>query len=259
MLAKFYFYIRIILNKLLVEKFYYRKSDKLICLSHSMREVVVEKFCVPREVCEVFYPFISISNDFRSGKKAGLENIFEEGFKHIVYSGALGEKQQPHELYEFFLKLSTSSQNIKCHIFSRGPIFNELVKLSAESGSANLYFHDLVPEKDLDALFLNSTVQVIPQSAGTGAGAFPSKLPNLLAHGVPVFAICDEGSELAIVLSKVSSAKAVHSWEVESMEGAMYDFLEKIENISHEEIFVENKETILKEFDVDRFIKSLAV
>ena len=43
------------------------------------------------------------------------------------------------------------------------------------------------------------------------------------------------------------------------MEGAMYDFLEKIENISHEEIFVENKETILKEFDVDRFIKSLAV
>ena len=239
-----------------VEKLVYRKCNKLVCLSHSMKDAVIQKYGVMEEQCEVFYPFVSASNAINAEKISGLREIFDVGIKHIVYSGALGEKQQPFELYEFFLKLSSASENVKCHIFSRGPIFNELLNRSRES-KGGVYFHDLVSEKDLDSLFYNSTVQVIPQSPGTGAGAFPSKLPNLLAHGVPVFAICDKGSELDIVLGKVSSAKATYSWDVGDMEMAMYDFLERIDGLTHEEMYLENKSAILKEFDVDRFIKSL--
>lgn len=245
------------------EKFAYRNCDRLICLSHSMREVIINKFDVSRDKCAVFYPFVSIPNDFSYHENidSRLEDRFEKGFKHVVYSGALGEKQQPFKLFDFFLKLSASAQNIKCHIFSRGPVFNELVRLSSEDQKVNenLYFHDLVPEKELDALFHNSTVQVIPQAPGTGAGAFPSKLPNLLSHGVPVFAICDQGSELETILQKVDSAKTINSWELEAMESAMYEFLACIDGQSHEENFMTNKKTILNEFDADSFIESLTV
>ncbi len=241
----------------LVEKNIYKKCDRLICLSHSMRDEVIKNYTVDREKCEVFYPFVSLSRKDDDLDPESLRAIFEDGFQHIVYSGALGEKQQPYNLYDFFQKLSLSSSSIKCHIFSRGPIFNGLLSREKVSSNNRVMFHDLVDENDVSALFAHSTVQVIPQSPGTGAGAFPSKLPNLLAYGVPVFAICDQGSELDRVIKKVKSAKAIHTWDSQIMVSEMQGFLDKYKNANHEAIYLDNKNTILKEFDVDYFVKSL--
>ena len=240
----------------LVEKNIYKKCDKLICLSHSMKDEVVKKYAVDKGKCEVFYPFVSLSQRKDDGS---LREIFEDGFQHVVYSGALGEKQQPYDLYDFFQKLAVSSSLIKCHIFSRGPIFNELLSRVKVYEKNNVMFHDLVDESNVSALFSCSTVQVIPQSPGTGAGAFPSKLPNLLAHGVPVFAICDQDSELDRVIKKVRSAKAIHTWDRQNMIGEMKSFLDSLKKTTHEANYQDNRCTILKEFDVGHFISRLSL
>ncbi len=241
----------------LVERNIYKKCDKLICLSHSMKNEVVKKYAVDKGTCEVFYPFVSLSQKKDDLDQDCLKEIFEDGFQHVVYSGALGKKQHPYDLYNFFQKLAVSSSLIRCHIFSRGPIFNELFSRAKVYAKNNVMFHDLVDESDVSSLFSRSTVQVIPQSPGTGTGAFPSKLPNLLAHGVPIFAICDQDSELSRVISKVILAKAIHSWDSLNMVSEMHDFLDVLKKTTHEEIYLENKNTILKEFDVDSFISSL--
>ena len=241
----------------LVEKNIYKKCDKLICLSHSMKDEVVKNYAVDKGKCEVFYPFVSLSQRKNDLDPNCLSKIFEDGFQHVVYSGALGEKQQPYELYDFFQKLTLSSALIRCHIFSQGPIFNELLSRAKVFANNNVLFHDLVDESEISALFSNSTVQVIPQSSGTGAGAFPSKLPNLLAHGVPVFAICDQDSELDRVIKKVRSAKATHTWDRQNMISEMLSFLDMLKKTTHEENYLENKSAILKEFDVDYLISRL--
>ncbi len=242
-----------------IEKLVYRRCDRLVCLSYSMRDIISMKYNISKEKCDVFYPFISSPKALDLENSEALDDMFENDFNHIVYSGALGEKQKPHKLFEFLCDLSGSVSTIKCHIFSRGPFYEELIKRSQEERREGVLFHDLVPEENLPELFNKSTVQVIPQASGTGAGAFPSKLPNLLAHGVPIYTICDKGSELDVMINKINFGISVHSWEKENMRSAMLKLLEKIEGRSHEQISSENNENILKEFDVKNFIASLTI
>jgi hypothetical protein len=63
----------------------------------------------------------------------------------------------------------------------------------------------------LAELYQRSTVQLIPQAEGTGSGAFPSKLPNLLVTGAYVFAICDLDSELSVIIKDSGCGEATNS------------------------------------------------
>jgi len=161
--------------------------DKLICLSKSMKQVVTESYWIDKRKCNVHYPFPTLADKERS--RSDLEAYFPEGFHHVVYAGALGEKQRPRELLEFFKQLCQRRKDIMCHVFSAGPYFKLIQKEMQVLRTDRLFLRGLVPEEELAELYERSTVQVIPQAGGTAAGAFPSKLPNLFATGVPVFAI----------------------------------------------------------------------
>jgi glycosyltransferase involved in cell wall biosynthesis len=65
----------------------------------------------------------------------------------------------------------------------------------------------------LQELYARSDVQVIPQELGTGDGSLPSKLPNLMAEGVPVFVICDDGSEVGRLVQSASAGYVANTWE----------------------------------------------
>jgi colanic acid biosynthesis glycosyl transferase WcaI len=47
--------------------------------------------------------------------------------------------------------------------------------------------------------------------AGTSEGSLPSKLPNLLAAGVPVFAICEPQSEIVRLLRQAGASAGDHA------------------------------------------------
>jgi hypothetical protein len=57
-----------------------------------------------------------------------LKNILPNNQHNIVYSGALGEKQNPNELLNVYDYISKNISNIVCYFFSQGPIFEELNK-----------------------------------------------------------------------------------------------------------------------------------
>jgi len=239
----------------LVESFALGKCDRLVCLSESMRNVITEKYGIPEQKCSVHYPFVSTA--YVTRKTNQLSDIFDENHLHVVYSGALGEKQKPVEISEFFQLLCKSRKNLKCHIFSRGPLFDKVRRCASLNNVDRMFFHDLVPEELLTELFDRSTVHVIPQAEGVSAGAFPSKLPNLLAHGVPVFAICDKNSELATVVTKMGYGKYVDVWDMPTLVAQMASFFMEIEGVSHSEIREKNEKSLLEMFSVDDLVVNL--
>lgn len=238
-----------------VESFAFSKCDRLVCLSESMRNVIVEKYRISERKCSVHYPFVSTA--YSTSNTNQLSDIFDENHLHVVYSGALGEKQKPAELSEFFQLLSTSRKDLKCHIFSRGPLFDKLRRNASLSSVDRVYFHDLVPEELLTELYDRSTVHIIPQSEGVSAGAFPSKLPNLLAHGVPVFAICDTSSELATVVAKMGYGRHVDTWDIPTLVDEMASFLVDIGEVSHSDIRSRYGKSLLGTFSVDNLVENL--
>ncbi len=189
-----------------VERRALRACDRVVCLSESMRDVLVDDYGIEAARCVVRYPFVTLPE--RPAVEDRLGALFADGRRHVVYAGALGEKQRPDDLLALFRALLRHDPSIHCHVFSGGPLMAALRAEVEREGTPGLFCHDLVPDDQLVHLYAHSTIQVIPQAPGTGAGAFPSKLPNLLAMGVPVFALCDEDSELARVLAEAGAGRA---------------------------------------------------
>jgi hypothetical protein len=183
-----------------VERRSFANCDRLIFLSHSMAERAIRDYDLRRDICSVHYPFQTLPTH-KTKITSTLEQTLPATCLNVVYSGALGDKQSPDELLRFMVDVQRRYSNAQCHIFSAGPHFERLKH--AFQGRVDCYvnFHPLVDEEELGELYARSAVQIIPQAGGTADGALPSKLPNLLAAGVPVFAICDEDSEVARILA----------------------------------------------------------
>ncbi|MEO0425441.1 MAG: glycosyltransferase [Pseudomonadota bacterium] len=207
-----------------VERAVLRRCDRLIALSGAMREALVERYGVPRERIDVAYPFETLGE--LPPPAQALAQEMPASQRHVVYSGALGEKQMPALLASVFAHLSAAAPDLVCHIFSAGPTF-EALRIEHDR-HPRLRFHPLVPEAQLAELYARSTLQVLPQAPGTGAGAFPSKLPNLIAAGVPVFALCDGDSEVAQVLREAEAGTSIAGEEAAAIAAALKIYLDQL-------------------------------
>jgi colanic acid biosynthesis glycosyl transferase WcaI len=209
-----------------VESTVFKRCNHLIFLSNSMLDRAIKTHNLDQAQCSysVHYPFsnISFSENDKDLDCNFIADLFPDPFVHVVYSGALGEKQNSNGLMNFFQSLTETLSNVRCHIFSGGPIFRSLKETKS---SSTIFFHDLVPEKYLGKLYSYSDVHIIPQAPNTSDGSLPSKLPNLIQYGVPIFAICDENSELSKIISESKIGCSVHSWDTDILVSKFNDFM----------------------------------
>jgi glycosyltransferase involved in cell wall biosynthesis len=200
-----------------IEKRCFRVCDGLIFLSSSMARRAIAEYKLIEQRCSVCYPFVAIA-DGSENSTALAEVLLPDRF-NVVYSGALGKKHNAASLFEFMNAVAHSQSNVVCHIFSAGPLFEDLRLVNQGLASCKVQFHDLVPADHLAELYARSDLQIIPQAADTGDGSLPSKLPNLLAAGVPVFAICEVGSELGDLVIEADAGIVANSWDIASLTG----------------------------------------
>ena len=213
-------FFRQIVGKLIrpIEKKALQRCDRLMFLSNAMMQFALDNYGLDREKCDVAYPFQSLSE----GGSGKVPPALLAHKKSLVYSGALGEKQAPDDLLELMDVFARRHEDYGVMVFSNGPIFDSLKEQYATSGSP-VEFHDLVPDDELEGLLRTSTIQIIPQKPSVSHGAFPSKLPNLIAIGTPVFAITDKGSEVDHILSRYSMGKTTHNWNAATTIRALED------------------------------------
>ena len=225
-----------IVNKLVsffinkIESRCYNSCDKLIFLSNEMNEVAKKLYNLHPSKLETQYPFHSLKNEITND----LGSVLVEKNVNIVYSGALGEKQNPKGLYNFFNFASSKIENVYFHFFSQGNVFNELKN---DNKNDRIKFHNLVEQKNLEELYLRSDIQIIPQLPETSKGSLPSKLPNLLVSGCDILVITDKGSEIE-KLFRINNFKGVTtSWENENLlEIVKYILKNKNENKNQKKI-----------------------
>ena len=202
-----------LLSKLIavIEARSFRRCQSLIYLSHEMMELASNQYRLSDIRQQVCYPFVTIDR-FEDSDKLDATIPRRNDEIRLVYSGALGAKQNPNGLYELLNTASLAIDDCTAYIFSAGPEFERLRSLYGNK--SNVLFRPLVGEKYLPELLLRSTVQIIPQAAGTSGGSLPSKLPNILASGAGVFAITDENSELERMLLAVEGTQVSNTWSV---------------------------------------------
>lgn len=190
-----------------VERTSFQYCDQLIFLSEEIKESAKNSYQLDPKRLKVQYPFITI--DIKN-KTSDLDTLLTPDNKHVIYSGALGEKQNPIKLYELFSFCTQDMNDVQFHFFSDGFIFESL---RVQNQNPNIHFHNLVPKNNIEELYRKSNLQIIPQKPGTSKGSLPSKLPNLLAINCPVLCLTDEGSEIDILFQKYNLETTLNTWE----------------------------------------------
>ncbi len=200
-------------------------SSHLIFLSEAMQEAAVNLYGVDPSESSICYPFSTLDT---SADSSGAP-ILDPDFQSVVYSGALGEKQDPMALYDLMDRIASEMDGVKAYIFSAGSYFQDLKAKAAAAGS-KLEFRDLVPIEDLAKLLDESDLQIIPQKLGFSDGAFPSKLPNIVESGTAVLAITDPDSELNSMVSRYPLGETLNDWDIDAALRASRRLLDKTQD-----------------------------
>ena len=237
----------------ILEKWSLKSCDKLIFVSQSMRNRALGDYRIDSQKTIYCYPFVSLDKSINSNV---LDDKFIKGKKHIVYSGALGEKQDPLILVEVFNQLLKKRQDVCCHIFSRGPWFNRL-KSDFTKNKKKVFFHDLVDEENLYELYVRSNVQIVPQKSGTGDGAIPSKLPNIISAGVPIFSISDPESELSKIVQESMIGNNCNSWDIDEIVQQLSDFIDRSCKVTHKDREQLVNNYVIKNFNINNLIEGI--
>jgi len=204
-----------------------RSCDKVIFLSEEMKEAAKSSYHLEDYKLEVQYPFVNL-NTAKSSEE--LDIILSKDKRHVVYSGALGEKQNPDKVYEFYNFASKKIKNTEFHFFSQGNIFEYLKN---KNKNDKIKFHDLVPERNLLELYKKSSAQIVPQSPGTSKGSLPSKLPNLLISGCNILVITDKNSEIEQLFHKYNLKSVATLWDNKELCKMLEGLIENKENANH--------------------------
>src|SRR5665213_2398700 len=202
-----------------VESRAFRSQDLCIFFSGDMARVAQNAYRLDPARIAVQYPFVTLSRKRTSFGHPPVARRLIEMFPpeklHVVYSGALGFKQNSEQLIAFMQAAAQRHPELQFHVLSGGPFFDELSARYQQLPGPRVQFHPLVAEQDLEELYARSAIQVIPQADGTEAAALPSKLPNLLAAGVHLLAICNEDSEVGRLIQQARTGSIVEQWEQE--------------------------------------------
>lgn len=230
-----------------------RKCQHVYFLSETMRQRCIGDYGIEGHRSTVSYPPVTIDRVLPNAD--ALASTFPSEFKHVVYSGALGEKQNPEILVQAFATLVALRADVICHVFSAGAVY-EALKRSA-TFHERIRFHPLVESHHVPEMYERSHIQIISQARGTSDASLPSKLPNLLAAGVPIFAICESSSEVAELIRTYSAGHIHSTWDATSIGLALRTYLDKVQALSHRDRRTSNSSQLARDFSIDKLLKSL--
>ncbi|HEX2853315.1 MAG TPA: WcaI family glycosyltransferase [Opitutaceae bacterium] len=149
----------------------------------------------------------------------------KDGALLAVYAGNLGKKQSLEILGEASRLLAADpgagNEAVRLIVAGDGAGRADLERALKASGFAGVRLLPLLSDADYESLLAAADVALITQAAGTGQFFFPSKLLSVLAAGLPVVAVADEGSELACAVREGEFGCIVPPGDAAGLAGAL--------------------------------------
>ena len=200
-----------------VESRVFRSQDLCIFFSEDMARIAQQSYDLDPSKIAVQYPSITLPASYSAIAAAStahhLDSVLPREKLHVVYSGALGYKQNSQQLVALMQAAAERHPEVQFHVLSGGPFYESLRAEYEQRPEPRVKFHPLVAEQDLAELYARSAIQIIPQAEGTESAALPSKLPNLLAAGVHLLAICSSGSEVERMIQLAGTGSIATRWD----------------------------------------------
>jgi len=102
--------------------------------------------------------------------------------KKIVYAGLLGVAQG---IYSILRNVDFKKLSVEFHIYGDGSEKKLIKDYIIQNPKSNIYFHGLISKADLNLILPSFYASIIPLKTSI-YGAVPSKIFELISHGVPI-------------------------------------------------------------------------
>ena len=163
------------------ERFIIRKADYVSSISEGMIKKIKIKY--NRQV--ILFPNWTDTKQFYPiGNKEEIKKQynFSESDKIVLYSGAIGEKQDLHTLIYCAKELSFR-HDIKFVICGSGPYQQQLIDLAQQTGICNVIFMPLQPKEKFNQFLNMADLHLVLQKCNVSDIVMPSKLTTIFSVG----------------------------------------------------------------------------
>jgi colanic acid biosynthesis glycosyl transferase WcaI len=204
-----------------LERFVYRKGEKIAVIAPRMRQRLLEKG-VPSDKVEVVPNFVDIGdmsplpkdNDF--SRRHGIHAKFV-----ISYAGNMGSAQGLESFIDS-AALLWDEAGIHFMMLGDGILRESLKKRVEKLGLNNFTFLLYQPYSTMPQIYAGSDICLVPQTALTGCDAIPSKVYRIMACARPVLAATDPESDLAHLIKDAGCGETVPPGGASDLAYAIY-------------------------------------
>lgn len=203
-----------------IENYTYAHADKIIVISESMKQNIMEKG-VPEDKITVVSNWI----DTEATKPVPKEEnrLFEElGIARdkftVVYAGNFGKAQGAQVVLDAAEKLA-DRDDVQFAIFGGGAEFAAAKERAATM--KNVIIHPLLPQERVPEVYSLGDVALITCKKGVGNSGMPSKTWSIMACNTPIIAAFDTDSELAEVIARANAGLAVEPENADALTEAI--------------------------------------
>lgn len=238
-----------------IENYTYKSADKIIVISESMKQNILEKG-VPEEKVVVVSNWI----DTEATKPVAKEEnrLFEEfGLSrdkfNVVYAGNFGKAQGADVVLETAEKLK-DNEKIQFVVFGGGAEF-EKAKERAERLN-NVIINPLLPVERVPEVYSLGDVAIITCKKGVGTSGMPSKTWSIMACNTPIIAAFDTDSELADVIKKANAGVCVDPEDADKLANVILEMADgrKDEFVGGREYTLQNAS---KEICIAKYVETI--
>ncbi len=202
-----------------IERYMYRRADRLSVITPSFRDNLIEKGVDPGKI-EVIPNFV----DVESIKPMPKENTFarEHGLIDrfvVTHSGNIGYVYDLEAMLKAADKLDPGFLFL---IVGDGVAKPGLLRVAEELGLGDkVRFLPFQPFEEVPLIRASSDVSVSLYKAGSGRYSMPSKIYEIMASGRPLLASADEGSDVAILVEETGCGILVPPGDPEAIVQAL--------------------------------------
>jgi colanic acid biosynthesis glycosyl transferase WcaI len=191
-----------------LEKFIYRKSEKVFAISEEFKETLRVKGA-PEAKIEVIPNFVDTNFIRPLAKDNWFSRLHRLTDKFVVlYAGNIGLSQGLEVILDAAERLKDRSEIIFL-IVGQGICQGRLIAEAGRRGARNVKFLPLQPEADVPLVYASCDVALIPLKQGMAEYSVPCKTYSIMAAGKPYIAGVDKGSNVWKLTERVGCGLCV--------------------------------------------------
>lgn len=220
------------------QRYVYRYSDSIICVSEDIKEFIASKGIEQNKIKVIYnwgYSDELIDIKWEDNKFVKEHNLSPKTF-YAVYAGNIG-KMQNVELVVNAAKLLKDKANIHFLIIGDGVKKDEIAEFIIKENMKNVTLLSMQPSEMATSIYSMANVNIIPLVKGGVKTALPSKTGVCLSCGRPVLLCMEKNSKISNLIEQTNSGVAVEPDDCKMLAQTITDFANGKINIKKQDVW----------------------